>query len=108
MTIYELIDRLKTAKDKNNDALVIVKHEDDYFIARHIVEVSEVEGNVFIDVVEYNELHVSNYESIILKPNRKEDDSHNPLAYFSARKRAEAERDRLNAEHRKEQTHGNQ
>lgn len=40
-------------------------------------------------------------------------DSHHPLStqylrYFTARKRAEAECKRLNAEHRKEQTHGNQ
>lgn len=72
MTINELIDRLKTAKDKNNDVLVVVKHKDDCFIARHIIEVSEVEGNAFIEVVEYNELHISNDEAIILKPNRKE------------------------------------
>lgn len=73
MTINELIDRLKTAEDKNNDVLVIVRNKDDYFIARHIVDVVEVEGDVFIDVIERGEIHASNAEFAVLKPNRKEE-----------------------------------
>ena len=103
MTINELIDRLKTAENKNNDVLVIVRNKESHFIARHIVEVIEVEGDVFIDVIERGGIHASNAEYVVLKPNRKEDDSHSPLAYFSLRKRAEAECARMNAEYRKEQ-----
>ena len=74
MTIYELIDRLKTAEDKNTDILVVVKHEDDCFVAQHIVEVFETEGNVFIEIIDYSEAHVSDREFTILKPNRKEEE----------------------------------
>lgn len=103
MTIYELIDRLKTANDKNNDIFGIVRNEGNCFVARHVAEVLEIDGDVFIEVSNRGELSVSNGEFAVLKPNRKEDDSHNPLAYLSARKREAAERARLNAEHRKEQ-----
>jgi uncharacterized protein YuzE len=73
MTIYELIDRLKTANDKNNDILVIVRKEDNDFVAQHVIEAIEVEGNVFLDVIEHGEVHASNDEFYILKPNRKEE-----------------------------------
>jgi hypothetical protein len=72
MTIYELIDRLKTANDKNNDIFVIVRNEGNYFVARHVAEVLEIDGDVFIKVSNRGELSVSNGEFSVLKPNRKE------------------------------------
>lgn len=72
MTTHELIDRLKTAKNKNDNAFVIVRYEKDKFVARHVSYVLEIDGDTFIELYG-GELHVSNVDFTILKPNRKEE-----------------------------------